>query len=197
MMCQSDSTSADDEIRKPPRELHLSGAPDCLIEKPAVWSFFLRSIVHSSLIILILLFDRILGLPFALQAECSRSTSSIPTSVRAIKVADGSQFVWFPSPQWTTSLHLSPMSAFVFHFCFLAFRAEANLSHSAGGLVLRERHSGSNTNHLGSLSNGQSCIHLSSFLLCCLIESCDLRFASQALWYSYALKLIYCRKHGF
>ena len=90
MMRQSDSTSADDEIRKPPRELHLSGAPDCLIEKPAVWSFFLPSIVHSSLIILILLFDRILGLPFALQAEFSRSTSSIPTSVRAIKVADGS-----------------------------------------------------------------------------------------------------------
>ena len=51
------------------------------------------------------------------------------------------------------------------NFCFLAFRAEANLSHSAGGLVLRERHPGSNTNHLGSLSNGQSCIHLSSFLL--------------------------------
>ena len=39
---------------------------------------------------------------------------------------------------------------------------------------------GSNTNHLGSLSNGQSCIHLSSFLLCRLIESCDLCFASQA-----------------
>ena len=68
---------------------------------------------------------------------------------------------------------------FVFCFCFLAFRAEANLSHSAGGLVLRERHSWSNTDHLGSLSNGQSCIHLSSFLLCCLIESCGLRFASQ------------------
>ena len=122
MMCQSDLASADVAIRKPPRELHLSGAPDCLIEKPAVWSFFLPSIVHSSLIILILLFDRILGLPFPLQAECSRSTSSIPTSVLAIKVADGSQFVQVLVPQWTTSLHLSPMSAFVFHFCFLAFR---------------------------------------------------------------------------
>ena len=111
MMCQSDSTSADVEIRKPPREHHLSGAPDCLIEKPAVWSFFLRSIVHSSLIIRILLFDRILGLPFALQAECSRSTSSIPTSVRAIKVADGSQFVWF----------LSGQRPYIFHRCLLLF----------------------------------------------------------------------------
>ena len=76
MMRESDSASADVEIRKPPK-LHLSGAPDCPVEKPSVWSFFLRSIVHSSLIILILLFDRILGLPFALQAECPRSTSSI------------------------------------------------------------------------------------------------------------------------
>ena len=110
MMCQSDSASADVEIRKPPRELHLSGAPDCLIEKPAVWSFFLWSIVHSSLIILILLFGR-LGLQFALQAECSRSTSSIPTSVRAIKVADGSQFVWF----------LSGQRPYIFHRCLFLF----------------------------------------------------------------------------
>ena len=140
MMCQSDSTSADVEIRKPPREHHLSGAPDCLIEKPAVWSFFLRSIVHSSLIILILLFDRILGLPFALQAEFFRSTSSIPTSVRAIKVANGSQFVWLLSGQRPYIFH----RCFCFSFLFLGFQscqAEANLSHSAGGLVLRERHS--------------------------------------------------------
>ena len=111
MMCQSDSTSADVEIRKPSREHHLSGATDCLIVKPAVWSFFLRSIVHSSLIILILLFGRILGLPFVLQAEFSRSTSSIPTSVRAIKVADGSQFVWF----------LSGQRRYIFHRCLLLF----------------------------------------------------------------------------
>ena len=88
----SDSASADVEKRKPHKELHLSGAPDCQVDKPSVWSFFLRAIVHSSLIILILLFDRILGLPFALQAECPLSTSSIPTSVLAIKVADGSRF---------------------------------------------------------------------------------------------------------
>ena len=75
-MRQSDSTSADVEIRKSDKELHLSGAPDWPVEQPAVWSFFLLSIVHSSLIILILLFDQILGLPFALQAECPRSTSS-------------------------------------------------------------------------------------------------------------------------
>ena len=37
--------------------------------------------------------------------------------------------------RWTTSLHLSPMIRFVFRFYILAFRAEANLSHSAGGLV--------------------------------------------------------------
>ena len=71
MMRQSDSASADVEIQKPPKELHLTGAPDCPAEQPSVLSFFLRSIVHSSLIILILLFDRILGLPFALKAELS------------------------------------------------------------------------------------------------------------------------------
>ena len=42
-------------------------------------------------------------------------------------------------------------------------------------------HSGSNTNHLGSISNGQSCIHLSLLLLCCLIESCDMGFALQLI----------------
>ena len=132
MMRQSDSASADVEIRKPPKELHLSGAPDCPIEQPSVWSFFLRSIVHSSFIILILLFDRILGLLFALQAECPRSTSSIPTSVRAIKVADGLRFVWLHAVRLTTSLHLSPMSCFVFLSLMTCF---ADLSHSAGGLV--------------------------------------------------------------
>ena len=71
MMRQSDSASADVEIQKPPKELHLTGAPDCPAEKSSVWSFFLRSNVHSSLIILILLFDRILGLLFALKAEMS------------------------------------------------------------------------------------------------------------------------------
>ena len=38
--------------------------------------------------------DALRGLLLALQAECPWSTSSIPTSVRAIKVADGSRFVW-------------------------------------------------------------------------------------------------------
>ena len=88
-MRESDSASANVEIRKPHKEFHLSGASDWPVENPFVWSFFLREIVSSSLIILILLFDHIMGLPFALQAECPRSTSSIPTSVRAIKVADG------------------------------------------------------------------------------------------------------------
>ena len=69
IMSQSDLASADVEFRKSDKELHLSGAPDCPIEQPAVWSFSLRSIVHSSLIILILLFDQILGFPFALQAK--------------------------------------------------------------------------------------------------------------------------------
>ena len=94
IMRQSDLASADVEFRKSDKKLHLSGAPDCQVEQPAVWSFFLWSIVHSSLIILILLFDRILGLPLALQAEYPRTTSSIPTSVRVIKVADGSRFIW-------------------------------------------------------------------------------------------------------
>ena len=118
MMRQSDLAFADVEIRKPPREHHLSCAPDCLIEKPAVWSFFLRSIVHSSLIVLILLFDRILGLPFALQTEFSRSTSSIPTSIRAIKVADASQFVWFLSGQRRYIFHRCLFLFFVFVFGF-------------------------------------------------------------------------------
>ena len=61
IMRQSDLASPDVEFRKSDKKLHLS----------SVWSFFLRSIVHSSLIILILLFDRILGLPFALKAEMS------------------------------------------------------------------------------------------------------------------------------
>ena len=138
------------------------------------WSFFLQSIVHSSLIILILLLDRILGLLFVLQAEFSRSTSSIPTSVRAIKVADGSQFVWFLCGQRPYIFHRCLLLFFIFVSWLSELRLTSNLSHSAGGLVLRERHSRSNTNHLGSLSNGQSCIHLSSFLLCCLIESCVL-----------------------
>ena len=65
-----------------------------------------------------------------------------------------------------------------FHFSFLFLRLTCS---TVQGVLLRQWHSRSNTNHLGSISNGQSCIHLSSFLLCCLIESCDLRFASQAL----------------
>ena len=143
---------------------------------PAVLSFFLRSIVHSSLIILILLFDRILGLPFALQAECPRSTSSIPTSVRAIKVADGSRFVWLLTGQHPYIFH----RCLLLFFIFISWPSKPRLiCRTAQGVLLRERHSGSNTNHLGSLSNGQSSTHLSSFLLCCLIESCDLRFASQ------------------
>ena len=117
MMRQSDSASADIEIQKPPKELHLSGAPGCPMEQPSVWSFFLRSIVHSSLIILILLFDRILGLPFALQAEMSSEhvvDSNLSTSVQ------GCRWLAVRSvAHWTTSLHLSPMSAFVFHLYFL------------------------------------------------------------------------------
>ena len=66
------------------------------------------------------------------------------------------------------------------NFIFIAWTSEPRLiCRTAQGVLLRERHSRSNTNHHGFLSNGQSCIHLSSFLLCCLIESCDLRFASQ------------------
>ena len=52
-------------------------------------------------------------------------------------------------------------------FCF-SFSSEPRLiCHTVQGVLLRERHSGSNTNHLGSLSNGKSCINLSPFLLCC------------------------------
>ena len=52
-------------------------------------------------------------------------------------------------------------------FCF-SFSSEPRLiCRTVQGVLLRQRHSGSNTNHLGSLSNGESCIHLSPFLLCC------------------------------
>ena len=112
IMRQSDSASADVEIQKPPKELHLTGAPDCLAEKSSVRSFFLRSIVHSSLMILILLFDRILGLPFALKAEMSSEhvvDSNLSTGDRGCR--------WLAVrlvAHLTTSLHLSPMSAFAF-----------------------------------------------------------------------------------
>ena len=99
------------------------------------WSFFLRSIVHSSLIILILLFDRILGLPFTLQAEPPRSASSIPTSVPAIKLADSSRLAWL----------LTGQRPYIFHRCLhFEFRVYFLASQSAGVMV-REQHSGSNT----------------------------------------------------
>ena len=41
--------------------------------KTSVWSVFQLSIDFSSLLIFIVLIDRILGLPFALQAESSRA----------------------------------------------------------------------------------------------------------------------------
>ena len=40
IMRQSDLASADVEFRKSDKKLHLSGAPDCPVEQPAVWSFF-------------------------------------------------------------------------------------------------------------------------------------------------------------
>ena len=107
----------------------VSGTPDPTPSRV----FIQRSIVHSSLII------------WALRSPCRPRRDGVvdpnlSTGDRACR--------WFAVglvAHWTTSLHLSPMSVFVFCFCFLAFRAEANLSHSAGGHVLRERHSGSNT----------------------------------------------------
>ena len=140
-----------------------------------LFSFGQSFIHHSSS--LFLLFDRIMGLPFALQAECPRSTSSIPTSVRAIKVADGSRFVWLLTGQRPYIFH----RWLVLFFIFISWPSEPRLicRTAQGGVLLRERHSGSNTNHLSSISNGQSCIYLSSYLLCCSIESCDFRFASQ------------------
>ena len=98
-MRQSDSASADVEIQKPPKELHLSGAPDCPVEKASVWPFSFS----QSFIILILLFDRILGLPFALKAEMSSEhvfDSNLSTGVEGCR--------WLAVrlvPHMTTSLH--------------------------------------------------------------------------------------------
>ena len=69
MLCGSDSNSTDVEMWKIHLEPHLSGAPEWTSRKASCLVCFQRAIDHSSLIFLILLFDRILGLPFALPAE--------------------------------------------------------------------------------------------------------------------------------
>ena len=97
----------------------------------------------------------------------------IPTSVLVFKIADGSLFVWLLTGQRCYMVYQCLLLNFILFLRQICFTAQ--------GVLLRQRHSRSNTNHLGSLSNGQSCIHLSPFLLCCLIESCDLCFALQAL----------------
>ena len=86
-----------------------------------LFSFGQSFIHHSSS--LFLLFDRIMGLPFALQAECPRSTSSIPTSVRAIKVADGSRFVWLLTGQRPYIFH----RWLVLFFIFISWPSEPRL----------------------------------------------------------------------
>jgi len=114
--------------------------------------------------ILILLFDQILGLGARRRSQPQNGRSRLP-------MARGS---------FGCSLD-NILTSFTDDFFCFSFSPEPRLiCRTVQGVLLRERHSGSNTNHLWPLSNGESCIHLSPFLLCCLIEICDLRFALQA-----------------
>jgi len=149
IMRQSDLASADVEIRKSDKELHLSGAPDCPVEQPAVWSFFLRSIVHSSFIHPYSAVWSNFGSSFRVAGWISSEHVFDPN------LSTGDQGCrWLAVrlvAHWTTSLRLSPMSAVVFHF--ISWPSEPRLiCRTAQGVLLRERHSGSNTNHLGSVS---------------------------------------------